>query len=46
MKLVRKAKMVLEQPIAWILIIIAGFIIAWIIYVLIKAATERGLAGL
>ncbi len=37
--------MVLEQPILWIIIIIAGFLIAWGLFRLIKAGGERGLAA-
>ena len=46
MKAMRKAKMVLEQPVMWILIIISGFLIAWGIYRLLKLAAERGLPAI
>jgi hypothetical protein len=40
----RKAKMVLEQPVMWVLIIIIGLIIAYGIYHLISALREKGLS--
>ncbi len=46
MRRMKKAKMILEQPIAWILIIIFGLLIAWGIYKLINIATERGLPAI
>lgn len=42
----RKGKMVLEQTVMWILIIIIAFVVGWGIFKLIKVAKERGLTAI
>ncbi len=42
----KKANAFLEQPVVWILILIFGFLIAWVLYKLISTGSERGLASI
>jgi hypothetical protein len=42
----KKAKMIIEQPVMWLLLLIFGFIIAYVIYKLIATATEKGLPAI
>ncbi len=46
MRIVKKANMIFEQPVVWILILIFGFLIAWLLYRLITTGTQRGLPAI
>ncbi len=46
MSVMKKANTIMEQPVVWILILLFGFLIAWVLYKLMMAGTQRGLPAI